>query len=66
LIKVGTMRELGGKTVGNPLEYLTSEKVIESGDALIIGLTVLATLAGLCRTSETSVPVETAAAGTGA
>jgi hypothetical protein len=61
-----TMRQLGGKSVGNPLEFLTSEKVIDPGDALIIGLTVLATLADLCRTSQASVRVETAVAGTGA
>lgn len=58
---VQTMQQLGGKTVGNSLEFLTSEKLIQPRDTLVIGLTMLATLADLCRTSEESVCVETAA-----
>lgn len=52
-----TMRQLGGKSEGNPLDCLISEKAIESADALTIGLVVLATLADLCRTAEASVLV---------
>lgn len=52
-----TMRQLGGKSEGNPLDCLISEKVIEVADALTIGLAVLATLADLCRTAVASVRV---------
>jgi hypothetical protein len=52
-----TMRQLGGKSEGNPLDCLISEKVIEPADALTIGLAVLATLADLCRTARASVRV---------
>ena len=52
-----TMRQLGGKSEGNPLDCLISEKAIEPADALTIGLAVLATLADLCRTAEASVLV---------
>ena len=52
-----TMRQLGGKSYGNPLDCLISEKVIEPADALTIGLAVLATLADLCRTAGASVRV---------
>lgn len=50
-----TMRQLGGTSEGNPLDRLISEGSIEPADALTIGLVVLATLADLCRTAETSV-----------
>jgi hypothetical protein len=49
-----TMRQLGGKSEGNPLDCLISEKAIEPADTLTIGLATLATLAGLCRTAEAS------------
>ena len=52
-----TMRQLGGKSEGNPLDCLISEKAIEPADALTIGLVVLAPLADLCRTAEASVLV---------
>jgi hypothetical protein len=52
-----TMRLLGGKCEGNPLDCLISEKAIEPADALTIGLAVLATLADLCRTAKASVLV---------
>jgi hypothetical protein len=52
-----TMRQLGGKSEGNPLDCLISEKAIEPADALTIGLAVLATLADLCRTAGASVLV---------
>ena len=52
-----TMRQLGGKSEGNPLDCLISEKAIEPADALTVGLVVLATLADLCRTAEASVLV---------
>src|SRR5216683_2787759 len=52
-----TMRQLGGKCEGNPLDCLISEKAIEPADVLTIGLAVLATLADLCRTAEASVLV---------
>jgi hypothetical protein len=52
-----TMRQLGGKSEGNPLDCLISEKAIEPADALTIGLVALATLADLCRTAEASVLV---------
>ncbi len=52
-----TMRQLGGKSEGNPLDCLISEKAIKPADALTIGLVVLATLADLCRTAEASVLV---------
>ena len=52
-----TMRQLGGKSEGNPLDCLIREKTIEPGEALIIGLAGLATLADLCRTAEASVRV---------
>jgi hypothetical protein len=52
-----TMRQLGGKSEGNPLDCLISEKAIEPADALTIGLVVLGTLADLCRTTEASVLV---------
>ena len=50
-----TMRQLGGKSEGNPLDCLISEKAIEPAEALTIGLAVLATLADLCRTADASV-----------
>ena len=52
-----TMRQLGGKSEGNPLDCLIREKAIEPAEALIIGLAVLATIADLCRTAEASVRV---------
>jgi len=52
-----TMRQLGGKSEGNPLDCLISEKAIEPAEALTIGLAVLATLADLCRTAEASILV---------
>jgi hypothetical protein len=52
-----TMRQLGGKCEGNPLDCLISEKAVEPADVLTIGLAVLATLADLCRTAEASVLV---------
>lgn len=52
-----TMRQLGGKCEGNPLDCLISEKAAEPADVLTIGLAVLATLADLCRTAEASVLV---------
>jgi hypothetical protein len=52
-----TMRQLGGKSEGNPLDCLISEKAIEPADVLTIGLAVLATLADLCRTAEASARV---------
>jgi hypothetical protein len=52
-----TMRQLGGKSEGNALDCLISEKAIEPADALTIGLAVLMTLADLCRTAEASVLV---------
>jgi hypothetical protein len=51
----GRGSQLGGKSEGNPLDFLISEKAIEPADALTIGLAVLATLADLCRTAEASV-----------
>jgi hypothetical protein len=52
-----TMRQLGGKSEGNPLDCLITEKAIEPAEALTIGLAVLVTLADLCRTAEASVRV---------
>lgn len=52
-----TMRQLGGKSEGNPLDCLISEKVIAPADALTIGLAILTTLADLCRIAEVSVLV---------
>jgi hypothetical protein len=52
-----TMRQLGGKSDGNPLDCLISEKAIEPADMPTIGLAVIATLADLCRTAEASVRV---------
>ena len=52
-----TMGQLGGKSEGNALDCLISEKAIEPADALTIGLVVLATLVDLCRTAEASVLV---------
>jgi hypothetical protein len=54
-----TMRQLGGKAEGNPLDCLITEKAIEPAEALTIGLAVLGTLADLCRTAEASVLVPT-------
>jgi hypothetical protein len=58
-----TMRQLGGKSVGNSLEHLIIEKEIEPADVLTIGLAILTTLADLCRTSEASVCVPAVRAG---
>lgn len=52
-----TLRQLGGKSEGNVLDCLISEEAIKPADALTVGLAVLATLADLCRTAETSVLV---------
>ena len=52
-----TMRQLGGKAEGNPLDCLIREKEIEPAESLTIGLAVLATLADLCRSAEASVLV---------
>ena len=57
------MRQLGGKSVGNSLECLISEKAIEPTEVLTVGLAVLATLADLCRTAEASVLVAGLASG---
>src|ERR1039457_3216491 len=52
-----TMRQLGGKSEGNPLDCLISEKAVEPADVLTIGLAVLATLTDLCRAAGASVLV---------
>ena len=49
------MRQLGGKSEGNPLDCLITEKAIEPAESLTIGLAVLTTLADLCRTADASV-----------
>jgi hypothetical protein len=58
-----TMRQLGGKTVGNSLEHLILEKEIAPADVLTIGLAMLTALADLCRTAEASVRVPAARTG---
>src|SRR5260370_17652364 len=52
-----TIRQLGGKSEGNPLDCLISEKAIETADPLTIGLFVPGTLADLCPTAQASVLV---------